>query len=179
MPDPARDVDEGDTVAFTFRLSHASAAEVRVRYDITGLVLPVGSGTLTFPLGEGGITATTAMLTLQIPTRTDLDTGTRSLNVGIALSGHSAAGRIDRTTVSDQRGALVRVRYTDADHAFTLSSPAAAITETDADANTQYTLAHSGAAIDASNDLVVTWTAITAGAATPPPPPTSAPPPAR
>ena len=162
---------EGGEAVFTITLSKASVAEVNVEYAVLSNPIGISEGRrLTFPLGEGGVTATSAQITIPILPRQDLGAGdtanldvTISTQVGAYLGGHTAAGRIARSSVLAETFARVRVSFTDAAHAFTLTRPAAAIDESDADADATYTLARGGPTVTGAG-IVVTW-AVTAGSA--------------
>jgi len=162
---------EGGSAEFTVTLDHASTAQVVVPYTIgdgSGDDAPspaVGAtGTVEFPLGANGQTATTMTLSLPIP-RTDAlgDGDMRNLQVtlGATASEYMAAGTIMRTTTAGMHTADVTVSYRTAVRTLTVTGPA---TVTEGTAGT-FNIGITGTPFRTPAAVPVTWTITPTGSA--------------
>ncbi|MDD9853616.1 MAG: hypothetical protein OXU78_06655, partial [Deltaproteobacteria bacterium] len=175
---------EGGSATFTVTLGGASAgsvADITVPYTLSGVtaVTPTdaGNGSLTIAAGM-----TSGTITIGIPVDDDATDATADDTLTVTLTpddstttttdeGPTVAaggGEVARSSTASEQSAQTTVEYLTSLHSVTLTGPVSdppnTIAETNADANTTYTVAHtSGRAIDAMHDIVITWT-VTAAA---------------
>ncbi|MDD9801704.1 MAG: hypothetical protein OXU53_03965 [Deltaproteobacteria bacterium] len=175
---------EGGSATFTVTLGGATAgsvADITVPYTLSGVtaVTPTdaGNGSLTIAAGM-----TSGTITIGIPVDDDATDATADDTLTVTLTpddstttatdeGPTVAaggGEVARSSTASEQSAQTTVEYLTSLHSVTLTGPVSdppnTIAETNADANTTYTVAHtSGRAIDAMHDIVITWT-VTAAA---------------
>ncbi|MDD9874217.1 MAG: hypothetical protein OXU22_01600, partial [Gammaproteobacteria bacterium] len=175
-------VEEGGNAVFRVSIDHESAADVTVPFtvaglenaDVTGglaaittspLTIMAGRSTadITIPLAEDADTpagdemSETVTVTLTMP-----DAGPPTV-AGPAVA--AGGGEIAVSSAASEQSAAASIIAKQAEHQFTLTSPAASIAETDSDADAMFTVTRDGPAIVENQDLVVTWSATVAGAA--------------
>ncbi|MDD9852980.1 MAG: hypothetical protein OXU78_03400, partial [Deltaproteobacteria bacterium] len=157
-------VREGSVALFTVTLSRVSTAAVSVPYTISGGVAAAdytdaGSGTLSIPLGAGGVTPTTGVI--RIALALDADTAAEDLTVtlGATASEYSAAGTIARSSTTAQQSATISVVSRPGTALRTLTVTAAAGPHPEGDANANHTFTVSFASGDTAftSDTEVTW----------------------
>ncbi|MDD9853555.1 MAG: hypothetical protein OXU78_06345, partial [Deltaproteobacteria bacterium] len=157
-------VREGRVAIFTVTLSRVSIAAVSVPYEIGGGVeaadyTDAGSGTLSIPLGAGGITSTTGVIRIALALDADATAEDLTVTLGTTASEYSAAGTIARSSTTAQQSATISVvsRPSTALRTLTVTPAAGPHPEGDANANHTFTISFASGDTAFTSEAAITW----------------------